>query len=94
MGDEFVPRKEYTEGQGRVHKRIDDINLSSVRIDESTKRQEEMVKEMHTIVYGNGGRDGLMTKVSNIFKTLQIHWFILSVILLGLISLSWKAFIQ
>jgi len=72
---EPVDREEYLNAIGRVHSRIDTVEKTTASIETSAKSIEKSVCEMHKIMYGNAGADGLVTKVSNLKQKLSgIFW--------------------
>jgi len=85
---EEVTRQEFTESMRRIHTRIDCINASSIRMEESSKRIEISVDKVCKEMDGNG-RDGIKTKVSNIFTVLKIHFWLLSLVFVGLLGIAY-----
>ena len=79
MGD--ITREEHQSSLNRMHHRIDGIDKSVARqeviVERIERAQGEFIKKIETVVFGNG-RDGLITKVSNLFKD---RWIIKAIVL-------------
>ena len=84
---EEVLRNECNQSMQRVHVRIDEIRDSSIRTEESAKKIEKFVEDIHRSMYGNG-KDGLITKVSNIFTMLKVHWGFIWLIIGSILTLA------
>ncbi len=87
MSTEPIMRSEYNESIGRLHDRVNEIKDSVIRTEESVKHSEKFMKDMHSVLYGNGN-DGFITKVDKrfvqLFERVGLHSKILvSTILLG-----------
>ncbi len=78
---ETVSKEEHQSSIGRVHSRIDGIDKSVARqeviVDRIEKAQENFITKIEKVMYGNG-RDGLITKVSNLIKD---RWIIRAIML-------------
>ena len=70
----------------RVHIRIDEIKESSIRIEESSKRIEQFVNDIHKVIYGNG-RNGLIIKLNNAITKVNLNRWLLGIMILGLFSI-------
>ena len=84
---EPITREEYNASIGRIHDKVEEIKTSVIRSEESIKHTEGFVKDMHKLLYGNGG-DGWITKVdrkfAQLFERVGLHSKILvSTLLLG-----------
>ena len=94
---EFITRVEYTQDLQRLSDRIDPINESSIRMEESSKRVEAMVKSLYTLMHGNG-KDGLITKVSNLFTKVRQNSRLIYIILTSVLGAAgvviWKTLIK
>jgi len=91
-----VTRAEHTQAMGRLHQRIDKINESSIRIEESSKRTEKFVSEMHKLLYGNG-RDGLITKVADLIECTRVNRRLIFMVLgifLGIAAFAMRGVIK
>jgi len=86
MADEFSQNR-CNESMSRLHSRVDEIRESSIRTEESAKKIGEYVKDIHKSMYGNG-KDGLITKVSNLFTMLKVHWGFIWLIVGGILTLA------
>ncbi len=80
---ENVTRAEHQSSMDRVHGRVDSSDKSVARQEVIVERIEKSVDRMHAVMFGNG-REGLVTKVSNLIKD---RWLI-RVILLSIIGLA------
>ena len=85
-----VTREEYSQGQNRIHSRIDEIKESSIRTEESVKRSEEMVNKMFGLFYGNGN-DGLMVKLGKLVGAVKTHFRLIMLCLGGIITTAFFA---
>lgn len=99
---EPITREEYNASIGRIHDKVEEIKTSVIRTEESVKHSESFMKDMHKLLYGNGG-DGWITKVdkkfAQLFERVGLHSKILvSTILLGSLSAIvlavWKVIIK
>lgn len=84
MADE-VTKQEFNASIGRLHEKVNAIKTDTALIQQSAKDMKESTDNICRIINGNG-KDGLATKVSNIFTILKIHWGIMFVILSGLLT--------
>lgn len=77
------------EAIGRVHARVDEIEKSVLRqeiiVGRMEKSQEAFVGKIEKAVYGNG-KDGIITKISNLFTELRIHFKLISLLIVGLLT--------
>jgi len=88
---EPIMRSEYNESIGRLHDRVNEIKDSVIRTEESVKHSESFMKDIHRVLYGNGG-DGFLTRVdkkfAQLFERVGLHSKILvSTFLLGSLSI-------
>ena len=83
--EDYITRTEHNRGIDRLHNRIDPINDSSIRMEESSKRIEDMVKSMHTLMYGNS-KEGLIVKVSNLLVRVRTNRWLISVFLVSMLA--------
>lgn len=74
---EGVTREECSSSMGRIHDRIDGIDKSVARQEVIVERIEGSVNKMHEVMFGNG-REGIITKVSNLLKD---RWIIRAIVL-------------
>ena len=73
MGDE-VTRQECNQSMERIHTRVDEISKCSTEVKVSVKNMENIMTDIHKVMYGNG-KDGLVTKVSNLWQKVSgIFW--------------------
>lgn len=84
MPDE-VNRQECNQSMQRLHTRIDEISRCSIEVKTSAKNMENMVKEIHSCLYGNG-RDGLITKVSNLWQKMSGIFWVGGVVIIAVIG--------
>ena len=93
---EPITREEYNASIGRIHDKVEEIKTPVIRTEESVKHSENFMKDIHKVLYGNGG-DGFLTRVdkkfAQLFERVGLHSKILvSIILLGSISSIVMAF--
>lgn len=77
---EPVSRIECKESMDRFHARIDEIQNSVIRMEESTKRIEKFGEDIHKLLYGNGNNGFLTTttkKFTQLFERISLHTKIL-----------------
>lgn len=78
---EPVTREECKDSMDRFHLRIDEIQKSVIRMEESTKRIEKFGEDIHKVLYGNGTSNGLITttarKFTQLFERISLHTKIL-----------------
>jgi hypothetical protein len=86
---EFVERDEFTQSLERVHTRIDKIAETGIKIETAAEMMEKSVNDMHTIIYGREGKDGMVSKVYGVYARINIQWWLLSTIILGLFGTAW-----
>lgn len=84
MADE-VTRQECNQSMQRLHERVDEISKCSIEVKTSAKNIESMVKDIHTCLYGDG-RDGLITKVSNLWQKVSGIFWLGGVVLIAAIG--------
>lgn len=82
-----VSRKEHTVDITVLHRRVDEIRESSIRMEESSKRIEAFGDKVHKVMYGNG-QAGIITKVSNLFTLVKIHFWLLGIIVTGVLGVA------
>ena len=87
---EPITREEYSASIGRLHDKVEEIKTSVIRSEESVKHSESFMKDIHRVLYGNGG-DGFLTRVdkkfTQLFERVGLHSKILvSTLLLGSLS--------
>lgn len=87
MSDE-ITRQEFNNSIGRLHEEVKSINNCTIQIKADAKYMKESTQQMHQIIFGNS-RPGLITKVSNIFTILKIHFWLIGLIVIGLLSTAW-----
>ena len=93
---EPITREEYNASIGRIHDKVELMKDSVIRTEESVKHSESFMKDIHKVLYGNGG-DGWLTKVdkkfAQLFERVGLHSKILvTVFLLGSLSAIIMAF--
>lgn len=86
---EYVERSEFNQSLNRIHTRVDEIAKVGIQIETSAKIMEKSVSDMHTIIYGNGGKKGLKEKFSAIISAINIQWYLLGLVIAGLIGTAW-----
>lgn len=77
---EPVTRSECKESMDRFHTRIDEIQKSVIRMEESTKRIEKFGEDIHKLLYGNGNNGFITTtakKFTQLFERISLHTKIL-----------------
>ena len=77
---EPVSRVECKESMDRFHTRIDDIQKSVIRIEESTKHIEKFGDDIHKLLYGDGNNGFITTttkKFTQLFERISLHTKIL-----------------
>jgi len=87
--EDLMKRQECNQSMQRVHERVDTIFQDVAEIKICAKIIKESVQDMHKVIFGNS-REGLITKISNIFVTLKIHFWLISIIIIGLFGLAWR----
>ena len=80
-----VTREEFSATVGRLHEKVNAIKTDTALIQQSASHIKESTDNICNALYGNG-KDGLITKVSNLFTILKIHWGVMVVILSGLLT--------
>ena len=68
-----VTRPEFSESIARIHSRVDDIQKTVIIIEQSSKRIEKFGDDMHKVIYGNGGNNGLVIKITKLFERVSLH---------------------
>ncbi len=69
-----VTREECNQSMQRIHERIDEISKCSIKTEASATRMEAIMCDIHKVMYGNS-KDGLITKVSNLWQKVSgIYW--------------------
>ena len=94
MSEDFIKREEYNDSIGRLHDKQNDFIQKSIeqstRIETSVKHQEGLVDKMHGVIYGNG-KEGLLSKVSNLFTRVAVNRWLLGIILVCVITTAFLA---
>lgn len=93
---EGISREEYNTGMARIHERMDVMSASSIRMEESSRRTEqvsehisEKIDKMFEVMFGNGRGEGVLTKLKGIKTQLSYHWWLIGIILVGLVGGAW-----
>ena len=73
MSEDNVTRQEYQQGTERIHQRIDQIAETGIRIETAAGSMQKSVDKMCECIYGNGARDGLITKITRLFERVSLH---------------------
>jgi hypothetical protein len=82
---EPVSREEYQISLSRIHDRVDKISQDTAQIVTSARIIETATQRMQETVYGNG-KEGLVTKLSNLSQKVGgIFWFG-SVVIIALVG--------
>ena len=77
---EPVSHLECKESMDRFHIRIDTIQNSVIRMEESTKRIEKFGDDIHRLLYGDGNNGFITTtakKFTQLFERISLHTKIL-----------------
>lgn len=83
---EGITREEYNQSLERLHSRIDNIDKTTTRIEISAQSIKESVDKMFNCIYGTNGKDGLITKVSNLWQKVSGIYWLGSVIIIAFIG--------
>lgn len=89
MAEDYVEREEFLQSLERVHTRIDKIAETGIKIETSAKMMEKSVDEMHQIIYGKEGKDGVVSKVYSNIARINMQWWLLGTIIAGLFGTAW-----
>lgn len=83
---ETITREEYNQSLERLHSRIDKIAETGIQIETSAKSIQVSVDKICNCVYGTNGKDGLITKVSNLWQKVSGIYWLGSVIIVAVIG--------
>lgn len=74
MGENCVQRAEYNESIGRIHDKVNNIDKAVARIEVCTDLMSKNTDKIYNVVFGNA-KDGLVTKISKMWDTMNKQWF-------------------
>ena len=80
---EGITREEHQGSMGHIHDRVDNIGKSVASQEVIVERIEKSIDKLHQVMFGNG-RDGIITKVSNLIRD---RW-IIRIVILSIISMA------
>lgn len=73
MPEEYIKREEYSQGQRRLHERVDEITKSVIRQEANGQSVKESVDKIFVAFYGNG-KDGVIAKLGKICGEVKTHF--------------------
>ena len=85
-----ITRPECKEEMDKIDAKVESIQLSVTSMEVSSKNIENMVNKLYTMMYGNG-KPGLIEKISGYCTKVNIQWFLLGCIIIGVIAMAFKA---
>ncbi len=83
---DFITKSEHNESTRRLHQRIDGMERSSIRIEESSKVIKESVGEMHNLFYGTDGKNGLLVRISTTFERVLTNRRLIILMLVAIVG--------
>ncbi len=83
--EDKVDRQECRQSMDRIHIRIDEIQKSVVRIEESAKTMQKFSEDIHKVIFGNGN-DGVITKIARMFERVSLHTKLITGTVLAIIA--------
>lgn len=89
--DFFEQKREVNCAIERIHKRIDEIRESQIRMEESSLRIEDFGRKISEVMYGKDEKGGLLSSVQSVSIKVAIHWALISVIFVGMIAIYFKS---